>query len=348
MRGLCSWWVRRSCRGKALTNIQIKLFKRSTYCNFKRYHRCFDFWWPLIKRRAMFHNETASELLLNPVFRWGFLGNKSKLDAFEIQLKKLYIALGSSQFRLFHDQFIKDIANHPVENDAHNRMLSAMVEINAILQFASQGYSIVLVHDDKGAKKADFFAKKDKNLTVIEVKYIRPPDKLAEFLLRWWQAQKEVAIKIPLGLLPHLKFEWMPVESRNELSNSEIAELKEFFTLVLLESDSPQNFVNGRLKVQYVPDRKLPPSTKPLDVKAANSKQIRKGIFPKLEGTLKKACAQLDVFDDVDERVIYLALNLSPDISFLWPDDFSTRLDQLIVDFQGKGVKVIAEKVGYL
>ncbi|MBW1909142.1 MAG: hypothetical protein JRJ11_06320 [Deltaproteobacteria bacterium] len=348
MSALCSWWVRRSCRSKALTNIQIKLFKRSVRCNFKRYHRCLDFWWPLIKRRAAFHDETASELLLNPVFRWGFLGNENKLDAFETQLEKLYAALGPSQFRQFHYQFIEDIANNPVENDAHNRILSAMVEVKAILHFASQGYSISLVHDHKGAKKADFCAKKDGNLTVIEVKYIRPPDKLAEFLLRWWQAQKEVAVEIPLGLLPHLKFEWVPVESRDELSNSEIAELKEFFTLVLLESDRPQNFVNGRLKVKYIPDRKLPPSTTPLDVKAAHSKEIREGIFPKIEGTLKKACAQLEIVDDAHARVIYLALNLSHDISFLWPDDFSIRLDQLIVDCKGKGVKVIAEEVGYL
>lgn len=350
MSGLCSWWVQRSYRGKALTNIQTTFFKRSVRCNFKSYPRCLDFWWPLIKRRTVFHDETASELLLNPVFRWGFLGNKNKLDAFEIQLENLSAALGPSQFRQFHDQFVKDIANHSVENNAHNRMLSAMVEVKAILHFAAQGYSIALVHDNHRTKKADFCAKKDGDSTVIEVKYIRPPDKLEEFLLRWWQAQNEVSVEIPLGLLPHLKFEseCVPKDWKDELSNSEIADLKKFFTHVFLESDRPQDLKNGHLKVKYVPDRKLPPSPTPLDVRAAHSKETREGIFPKIEGTLKNACAQLETFNDANARVIYLAINLSPDISFLWPDDFSIRLNQLIVDCQCKGIKVIVEKVDYL
>ena len=348
MSAFCSWWVRRSCRSKALTDIHIKLFERSVRCNLKRYHRCLDFWWPLIMRRAARHDESASELLLNPVFRWSFLGTENSLDASESQLEKLYTALGPSQFRQFHDQFIEDIANHQVENDAHNRMLSAMVEVKAILHFASQGYGILLVHDHTEEKKADFRAKKDGNLSVIEVKYIRPPDKLEEFLFRWWQAQKEVASRIPLGLLPHLKFEWVPLESRNELSNSEIAQLKEFFTLVLLESDRPQSLVNGRLDVKYIPNRKLPPAITPLDVKAEHSKEVREGIFPKIESTLKKACAQLEIADDAQNRVIFLALNLSLDIPFLWPDDFSKRLDELTARCQREGVRVIVEKVDYL
>ena len=100
--------------------------------------------------------------------------------------------------------------------------------------------------------------------------------------------------------------------------------------------------------MKYIPHRKLPPATTPLDIKATNSKETREGIFPKIEATLRKACSQLEIVDEAHARVIYLALNLSPDISFLWPDDFSICLDELTAECQSKGVQVIVEKVGYL
>lgn len=157
-----------------------------------------------------------------------------------------------------------------------------------------------------------------------------------------------MAVETPLGLLPHLKFEWEPLESREELSNSEIAELKKFFNLVLLESHRPHDCVKNSLQLKYVPDRKPPTSTTPLDVMAVHSREVRRGIFPKIERIIKNASDQLTSHANAHARVIYLALNLSPDISFFWPDDLSTHLDQLVRDWQGKGVTVIAEEIGYL
>ena len=247
------------CRIKVPTDIPTKFFTGSVLRNLKRYRRCLEFWWPLIQRRAVFHGETASDLLLNPVFRWAFLKNEKKLGAVENQLEQLCGALGPSEFRWFQDQFVDDLANHPVENDAHNRMLSALVEVKAMLDFAFEGHSITLIHDNKGKRKPDFCAKKDGELRLVEVKYIRPPDKLQEFLFRWWQAQNEVSIDRPLGRLPHLKFEWQPIQSRNELSKTEIGELNKFFTHVFLQSKCPHNLANGRFEVKYIPDRRLPP-----------------------------------------------------------------------------------------
>ena len=98
-----------------------------------------------------------------------------------------------------------------------------------------------MIPDRDRGKRADFTAHKDGQSKVVEVKYIRPPDKLEEFLFRWWQAQKEVAGTIPLGPLPHLMFEWTAIESRTEISYSEILCLKTFFTNVLLEPNRPQS-----------------------------------------------------------------------------------------------------------
>ncbi len=344
-----------SCRSMALTDISTNLFKSSVQCNLQQYPHCLQFWWPLIERRVALHNSTASELLLNPVFRWAFLGNRNKLDLFEIQLDQLCFALGTAQFRRFCDRFIEDTSRHPIENDAHNRMLSAYVEIQAILHFASQGYSIELADDNKAnkaGKKPDFCAKKNATLTVVEAKYIRPPDKLLEFLLRWWQAQDEIAVDMPLGPLPYIKFEWEewePVVSRNELSQSEISGLKEFFTRVFLESNHFRSFTGDRLKIKYEPDRKLPISPITIPDQIAHSKKNREGIFPKIEMILENACVQLkSAFGGTYAHFIYLAINKSPDIVFLWQDDFSIRLNRLIEDEQRKGVEVIYKEVGYL
>ena len=86
----------------------------------------------------------------------------------------------------------------------------------------------------------------------------------------------------------------------------------------------------------------------PLDVQAADSKIIRKGVFPKIENTLENACAQLEKFDGADVHVVYLAINLSIDISFLWPEDFLMHLNQIIEDSKRKGIEVLCKEVGYL
>ena len=142
----------------------------------------------------------------------------------------LETALGFNELQTFHDQQLRDISSHPIENYAHNRLLSAMTEIRAILRLYSDGYTISLVPRGEGKKTPNFLADKQSQSYLVEVKYIRPPDKLEEYLFRWWQAKKEVNKVTPLGLLPHIKFEWSPVASRKELSQAEIEDLKVFFT----------------------------------------------------------------------------------------------------------------------
>jgi hypothetical protein len=281
------------------------------------------------------------------VFRWSFLGCPTKLGTLESQLRTLQAALGLAAFRRYRDTLVDDMGNHPLENDAHNRMLCAMVEVQAILHFASQGYVISLIPRCAGTKKPDFKAQINGQATLVEVKYIRPPDKLEDFLLRWWQAQKEVGGP-SLGPLPHLMFEWTPIESRDEMSADEIAHLGAFFTSVFRVPNRAQSIHSGRLDIRYQPDRSLPPTTTPLHVQARNSKARREGLFQKIQATLDTACAQLATPDATHHRVIYLGMNLAPDIDFLWPEDFCERLRDLCAQYERKGVEVIPKRVAYL
>lgn len=228
-----------------MTAISLQLFKTSALRNLQSYPRCLEFWWPIIDARSGRYQATAEDLLLNPVFRWVFLNRSDKLEAFENQISLLESALGVGQLRTFYDQLLQDVSSHPIENYAHNRLLSAMTEIRAILRLSSEGYIITLVPRCEGQKTPDFKADKGLQSYLVEVKYIRPPDKLEEYLLRWWQAKKEVRKSIPLGLLPHLKFEWSSVESRDELSQDEIASLKTFFTTVLQQPELSRDLTTG-------------------------------------------------------------------------------------------------------
>lgn len=291
---------------------------------------------------------SAGDLLLNPIFRWAFLARRDKLEAFENQLTSLEAALGSTQLRAFREQLLRDISNHRIENDAHNRLLSAMTEVRAILRFSSEGHAITLIPRRENQRTPDFRADKESQLSLVEVKYVRPPDKLGEYLLRWWQAQKEVAQEIPQGLLPHLKFEWEPVEARDELSHNEIAILKGFFTTVLQRPEQARELTNGRLIVRYLPNRRLPVATTPLRVKAASSEAARKGLFKKLERILERASTQLATSEGRQLQTIFLAINLSPDIQFLWRERFEERFEALRREFVDKGVQVVVEEVGYL
>jgi hypothetical protein len=281
------------------------------------YSRAFWFWWPIIHARAEHHRASAADLLLNPLFRWAFLNRSEKLAAFEEQIASLEIALGTSGLQAFRDQVFEDLKNHSIENHAHNRFLSAMVEVRAALRFARESFSVALISRYQGQRTPDFRVTKGSETFLVEAKCIRPPDKLGEYLLRWWQAQKEVAGEILLGSLPHLRFDWQPIESRSELAQQEINILKDLFVRVLQEPDRLDSINSGRLVVRYFPNRKLPISTKPFPARAVESESNRAGLFQKLRGDVEDASEQLAAEGEGQQpAVLFPALNLSPDIAF--------------------------------
>ncbi len=329
-------------------SVPITNFRRVSQKNLQRYPRCLQFWWPIIDNRAKRYESSAFDLLLNPVFRWIFLNRVEKLKEFENQLKLLKDELGTTQYQLFHKQLLQDISNHPIENEAHNRLLSAMIEIHTILRFTSEEYTITLIPRRNDQRTPDFRADKGSQSCMVEVKYIRPPDKLDEYLMRWWQAQKEVINVIPQGRFPHLKFDWEPIESRDDLSNEEITSLKNFFAGALQQPEKDSELTTGRLNVRYIHNRKLPTAIVPLHIKANHSETAREGLFQKLIRILDDASGQIINSNEVKHRIIFLAINLSTDIQFLWAKHFYKHFDILRQNYEKKGLKIIVEEVGYL
>jgi len=149
-------------------------------------------------------------------------------------------------------------------------------------------------------------------------------------------------------LLPHVKFEWSPVESRKELSQSEIVDLKGFFWGVCHNPGVSRELVNGRINIKYLPNRKLPTAVVPIPIKAECSRANRNGLFAKITNTLDYAVEQTSSYSETGIKIIFLAINLSSDIQFLWNERFEKKMGEICQEYSDKGIQVIVEKVGYL
>lgn len=331
-----------------MDSILKQSFLESTAQNLISYPKCRKFWLPIVNSRASHKKTTSEDLLLNPIFRWIYLNNSEKLRAFEKQISILEAAIGADELQEFNNQILRDISTHPIENYAHNRLLSAMTEISAILRFFDEGYAISLIPICEGKKTPVFSAKKNLKIYFVEVKYIRPPDKLEEYLFRWWQAKKEIDKNNPLGLFPHVKFEWSPIESRKELSQPEISDLKGFFLEVYHNPELSRELVNGRINIKYLPNRKLPAAIVPIPIKAECSRANRQGLFSKIINTLDYAVKQTSSYSEIGIKIIFLAINLSSDIQSLWNDRFEEELGEICREYSDKNIQVRVEKVGYL
>ena len=121
-----------------------------------------------------------------------------------------------------------------------------------------------------------------------------------------------------------------------------------FLYNVLQNPGLSQKLAKGRIIVKYLPKRKLPAATVPISVKAASSEANREGLFTKLKRTLDYAASQTSCSSEKDLRMIFLAINLSPDIQFLWHERFQERLGAICQKLSDKGIQVVVEEVGYL
>ena len=98
----------------------------------------------------------------------------------------------------------------------------------------------------------------------------------------------------------------------------------------------------------YLPNRSLPVSTVPLATKAAQNDADRASrLFDKLRQILSNAEKQFAGTKGAS-RIVFLLLNLSPDVRFLWQDRFDQRFEALCEEYLKKGVRVEYEMVDYL
>ena len=335
---------RPNLHGQLIERVSVRRFQHSARSNLQPYPKSLFFWWPIIEARARRHSMSAGPLLLNPIFRWAFLGSRSKLEAIESDLVSFEAAVASTGFQKFRDQLCDDLRGIEVENIAHNRLLPAWTEIRAVVRFSREGRTVSLVPRTPDHRTPDL---RIDGRGDVEVKYIRPPDKLGEYVLRWWKAQKEVGGQLPQQLLPapHLTFESQPIEARNELSASEIDRLRHFFTQVLLQPAEERSLSGCRISVSYRPERRLPILLIPLPEQALQSQSDREPLFEKIRAILNDAAEQVA---GAEGRTLLLFVNLSPEINFLWPERFAVRMNTLREEFAQKGLDVLVDEVGYL
>ena len=75
----------------------------------------------------------------------------------------------------------------------------------------------------------------------------------------------------------------------------------------------------------------------------------RAGLFQKLKRDVEDALEQLAAQREGQQPVVlFLAPNLSPDITFFWPTHFNERLEVLRQECLSRGVSILVQDVGYL
>lgn len=335
----------------SIYDISIETFLKTVKRNMDGYGHIHMFWLPIIERRARHHSKPAEDLLLNPIFRWCYLNTRDKLIALEQELSALKEALGCDAFANYQKELMENIVGQPTENRAHNRMLDARAEILGMLHYKNKlNCSIVLEPKQPKRETHDFNVYSDDSNIAVEAKFIRQPDKLGEYLGRWWQAQEETSGTRPIGYSSnrYIKFKWQ-YKNRDELSLSEICEMKNFFRSIFEEPKSCSELSLKRIKITYSPDNKLKPATVPIGAIEENAKHPVDLLMKKIKRVIEKAQDQLSgAKQNGMQTAYYCLLNRDEFVAFHWGDKLNYEIETLKNEYKEKGLDIIIENVGYL
>jgi len=336
-------------KSQNIYDISIDTFIKTTQKNITEYHYLNMFWMPVIEKRAKLCHDFAEDLLLNPIFRWCYLDTKERLTALEQELKDLSNVLGQDDFKNYQKIITGDIMVQKTENSAHDRMLDARAEIRGMLYYARLDYSIILEPRQQDKATYDFNAISNNSNIAVEAKFIRRPDKLGIYLMRWWQAQGEVSGIRPLGYSPYIKFKWTEL-NRDDLSSREIEIIKKFFRSVFEEPNFKRELSDGRIYIKYSQDNKLPLETTPLGAIEDGAIHPVLLLIEKIQNIVEKAEKKQLVNPKAQGRKItcYLLLNLTSDIRFSHEKAFNDKLAKLKSEWARCGLEVIIEEAPYL
>lgn len=336
--------------------IDVKTFLKKVQENIKVYNYLNIFWLSIIEKRAkQYQHNYAEDYLLNPIVRWLYLNTGERLTALEQELKNLENILGNNEFPKYQKCIENAIVGISVENEAHNRMLDTRAEIRGMLYYTGLGYMIILeeckqIKKRTNPKTYDFNAISQKSNIAVEAKFIRLPDKLGQYIKRWWQAQAEITECYPLGYFPYTKFRWS-VLNGDDLSLDEIEEIKKFLRSVFEKPDSINKLNHERINISYSPENKPLPATTPL---GAIQEEIKKHpvdlLINKLCSTIENAKNKqlADAKAHRKEIACYFLLNLTSEISFAHEDLFREKLKCLQEKYKQCGLEVICEEANYL
>lgn len=335
-------------KSQNIYEIPIDTFIKTVQQNISEYHCLNMFWMPIIEKRVKLYHDFAEDLLLNPIFRWCYLYTKERLTALEQELKDLSCFLGQDAFENYQKIIMDYMAHQKIENRAHDRMFDARAEIRGMLYYAKLGYSIALEPRQR-VKTHDFNAVSKNSKIAVEAKFIRHPDKLRIYLMRWWQAQAEISGVRPLGYSPYIKFKW-PELNRDDLSSGEIEIIKKFFRSVFEGPTSKRVLSDGRINIKYSPDNKLPLVTIPLGAIEDGAIHPVVLLIEKIQNIVEKAEKKQLANPKAQGRKItcYLLLNLTSDIRFSHEKVFDDKLAELKSEWNRRGLEIITEEAPYL
>ncbi|MCQ4573780.1 MAG: hypothetical protein NOU37_00820 [Candidatus Brocadiales bacterium] len=316
----------------------------------EKYNNLGMFWLPIIEARAAKHSHSAEDCLLNPIFCWSYLNTKERLGKLEKELKKLEETLTSDDFKDYHNDLAKEMITKALENEVHNRMLDARAEIRGMLHYAESGHSITLEPRQPKIKTPDFNACSSDSNIAVEAKFLRHPDKLREYLMRWWAAAEAISGTRPLGIAPYIKFKWKPINSKNDLNLDEIEKLKQFFRSVFIQHKLNGSLSTGRIQIEYSPDNSLSVSIRPLGTIEQNAKhpvdllikKMRVDIEDRAKDQLKQAR------ESGMQTACYLLVNITSDIEFEWPKNYNSAKQTLKEEYSRQELEIVIEEVEYL
>lgn len=288
-----------------------------------------------------------NDLLTNPIFRWMYLGIADKILSFKNEMDALNNCLGEEQFNTFITTSVLDLRNQKTANAIHNRMLDMRAEILGMLHYFDDGHSITLVPRDPNQRRHDFNAIKMNDQIAVEAKFIRYPDKLGQYLMRWWQAKAEITGARPLGRIPYIKFRWNELD-RNDLNSVELTEINHFFGEVFTNPGTEARLESDRLCISYSPKNGLMPAIAPLAPPTSDPKHPFNKLMSKFNTTILGAIEQLEYARQMGSfPACFMLSNISEVINFHWKNEYEIRKSNLIQSYSSK-VKVFISEVGYL
>lgn len=330
----------------------INTFLETVRQNIGEYANLRQFWLPIIEARAQkhSHSNSAEDCLLNPIFRWCYLNRVEQLRKFEQELKLLREKLGSDDFLNYQKTVSEALVNKQTEEEAHNRMLDTRAEIRGMLHYAKLGHSITLEPRQLRIRTHDFNAYSGGSNIAVEAKFFHHPDKLREYLMRWWAAAEDISGTRLLGIAPYTRFKWNLIINKKELNLAEIEELKKFFKGIFVEPNLDKSLSEGRIQVSYSPNYRLPLATRPLGTLEPNTEHPVYLLIDKIKSTIEKRAK--DQLRRAREKKMliacYILVNIILDIPFEWKKEYRNIKQTLQKEYSQQGLEVLIEEVEYL
>ncbi len=176
---------------------------------------------------------------------------------------------------------------------------------------------------------------------------MRYPDKLGQYLMRWWQAKAEISGARPLGRIPYIKFRWNELD-RSDLNSVELTEINHFFGEVFTNPGTKARLESDRICISYSPKNGLMPAIAPLAPPTSDPKHPFNKLMSKFNTTILGAIEQLEDARELGYLpTCFILCNIREDILVYWKNEYEIQKSNLIQSYSSIA-KVLISEVDYL